>query len=99
MGRAASLSALRLQQNVPNPFNPTTTLAYEIPERGPVRLRVFDVRGRLVQKLMDGVQAAGSHRVVWRGNDVHDRPCSSGVYFYRIDTAGKALTRRMVLIR
>jgi len=90
---------LRLHQNRPNPFNPATTIAYEIAEPGWVRLRIFDVRGRLVRQLVDRALAAGPHDVTWMGDDEQRRGVGSGVYFYRLDTARQSLTRRMVLLR
>jgi hypothetical protein len=92
-------AVLRLHQNQPNPFNPTTTIAYEVPARGWARLDVFDVRGRLVHTLMNGIESAGPHRVVWAGDDRHGRRVGSGVYFYRLETGKQSLRRRMVLVR
>lgn len=92
-------AVLRLHQNRPNPFNPTTTITYEIPADSHVRLDVFDVRGRLVRTLTDGLQSAGQHRVVWSGDDRNGVAVASGVYFYRMQTPHQTLRRRMVLVR
>jgi hypothetical protein len=89
-----------LDQNVPNPFNPVTTIGYSIPEEGRVALRVYDVTGRLVRTLVDGHQCAGVSQAIWRGNDNNGAPVASGVYFYRLSTEGEAAqTRKMVLLR
>jgi hypothetical protein len=91
--------ALRLHQNRPNPFNPTTTITYEIPADWRVRLEVFDVRGQLVRTLTDGIQPAGQHHVVWTGDDGNGARVASGVYFYRLQTPQESIRRRMVLVR
>ena len=91
--------AFALRQNVPNPFNPTTTVEYVLPERGSVSLQVFNVNGRLVRSLVEGTQDAGPHRVQWQGDNDDGKRCSSGVYFYRLETPNAVLTRRMVLVR
>jgi hypothetical protein len=95
----ATAPALRLHQNHPNPFNPSTMIRYEIPARGRVRLNVYDVRGRLVRTLANGEQDAGPHQVVWMGDDVKGRRVASGVYLYRLETPNESLRRRMVLVR
>ncbi len=85
---------VRLAQNYPNPFNPTTSITYELPSPGPVRLEVFDATGRSVAVLADGVQPAGRHSVRF---DASGLP--SGLYVYRLQAGGAALTRKMTLIR
>jgi hypothetical protein len=78
----------------PNPFNPVTRITYSLPEAGPVDLSVYDVHGRLVERLVSRVEAAGEHVVEW---DASGRP--SGVYFYRLALGAFSETRRMVLIK
>ena len=90
---------LALAPNVPNPFNPTTTIRFELARAGTVRLALYDVRGQHVRDLVDGVLAAGPHRVAWDGTDAHGRPAASGVYFDRLTSDGRTLTRRMLLVR
>jgi hypothetical protein len=91
--------ALRLHQNLPNPFNPSTVIAFEMPSRGHASLRIYNVQGRLVQTVVDGIANAGLHRVLWTGEDQHGDPVASGVYFYGLETPGGILSRRMVLLR
>ncbi len=86
--------AVAISQNFPNPFNPSTSIQYHIPSAGRVRLEVFDVRGEAVDVLVDGVQSAGDHLVVWRS----DRR-ASGTYFYRLLFGGMSKTRSMLLLR
>ena len=89
-----------LHDNVPNPFNPLTTIRYELPVTAAVSLRIFDVSGRLVAVLKDGeVETAGRHEVVWRGRDRSGRQAAAGVYFYRMEGGGFGQTRRMVLVK
>jgi M6 family metalloprotease-like protein len=91
-----------LYQNHPNPFNPTTTIGYSIAKRGHVRLAVYDVTGRLVRTLVDAEQspAAGGYSVVWDAtNDAGDR-VASGVYFYKLTTAGDyQAVKKLVLLK
>ena len=92
-------STFTLENNYPNPFNPSTTIRYNIPAAGYVRLRVFDVVGREVASLVDGVQSAGSYAVNWHGTDDAGRSVASGVYFYTLESLGQQTTKRMVLLK
>jgi hypothetical protein len=89
----------RLYQNSPNPFNPSTTIRFDLPSAGPVRLAIYDVGGRLVRHLAQGQLPAGTHTVVWDGRDSAGRGVSSGAYFARVEASGKVATVRMGLIR
>jgi hypothetical protein len=84
----------RLDQNYPNPFNPVTTIRYAVPQPGAVRLEVFDVLGRRVALLADGVRQAGEHTAVF---DAALLP--SGLYLYRLQSGGRISTRTMMLVR
>ena len=98
---AATPGAFRLHGNLPNPFNASTTIAFDLPETLPVRLVVYDLLGRRVRILHGGeALAAGHHRSSWDGLDGEGRPVASGVYLYRL-TAGADFTAagRMALIR
>ena len=89
-----------LYQNVPNPFNPTTVIMYDVPERGGhVTLRIYDVAGRLVRTLVDGPQAAGEKRVTWNGRNDHGSNVATGVYFYRMTAPGFETTKKMVMLQ
>jgi hypothetical protein len=87
-----------LHQNVPNPFNPTTTIRFDLAQAGRVELRVFDVAGRLVRTLASGVHEPGRHTMVWNGLDTGGRRVASGVYFYRLDAPEFVATRKLVLL-
>jgi choice-of-anchor B domain-containing protein len=91
--------ANRLHANVPNPFNPSTRIAFELASPGPARLAVFDARGRLVRSLARGWLAAGAHERVWDGRDESGHAVASGVYLYRLDAPGFEAARRMLLVK
>ncbi len=91
--------AYALHGNVPNPFNPTTSIAFDLPKSSDVRLEVFDMLGRHVRTLEDSRFSAGSYNVVWDGRDSNGRETSSGVYLYRIDAGDFKASRRMLLIK
>jgi len=88
-----------LSQNFPNPFNPVTTIRFELPAALDVRLSVFDVRGREVAVIAEGRMCAGSHAGVWDGRNDNGHAVASGVYWYRLEAAGKTLSRKMVLLK
>jgi len=89
-----------LAQNFPNPFNPSTVICYDVPVGGGrVSLRIYDVGGRLVRTLVDGVETAGRKAVTWRGRDNRGQRVSTGVYFYRMTAPGFEKTRKMVLLK
>ncbi len=87
-----------LEQNFPNPFNPSTTIAFSIAEPGRVRLGIYDVAGRLVRTLVDERTSADHYIVEWDGYDNRGARVSSGVYFYRIVAGKHTQTRKMVLV-
>ncbi len=92
-----------LSQNFPNPFNPTTTIAFEIPRdpgvREPVNLAVYDIRGRLVRTLIDSPLKPGRHIVAWDGLDDGGKKVQSGIFLYRLRTGKGALTRKMTILK
>ena len=88
-----------LRQNYPNPFNPDTWISYELPEPGPVTVKIYNITGQLVKALVDEEQAPGDYRVRWSGRDLHGAPVASGVYFCRLKAGAFNRTIRMVLVR
>ncbi|GEM_PF-949270 len=86
--------------NFPNPFNPQTTIVYELPEAGNVTLRIYDLQGRLVRTLLTSEAVpVGRHEVVWRGQDGAGRALATGVYFCRIQVGDRTLVRRITLAK
>jgi hypothetical protein len=97
-GSSGALPAqVTLRGNYPNPFNPSTTIAFELPRAMDVRLSVYDIRGRLVRSLLDESLAAGANEVLWDGNNNSGGPVASGMYLYRLETPEGARTGRMTL--
>ena len=94
-----AVTALRLHPNQPNPFNPLTTLRFDVPLGGRARLDVYDVAGRLIRVLVEGERAAGSHEAVWDGRDSAGRAMASGSYFARLEAGDEVETVRMSLVR
>jgi hypothetical protein len=91
---------LRLSQNVPNPFNPLTSIRCHLPEPEAIHLRMFDLSGHLVKTLLAGdILPAGSHDVTWNGLDKSGREVAAGVYFYRLKAGGLSETKRMTLVK
>jgi Bacterial Ig-like domain/FG-GAP-like repeat/FlgD Ig-like domain len=88
-----------LLQNHPNPFNPSTTIAFTLATPAQVELTIFDARGARVTTLAHGAYPAGTTDVRWNGTDSDGRPVSSGVYFCRLATGREVLTRKMVLLK
>jgi hypothetical protein len=83
-----------LQQNYPNPFNPTTIIKYQLPKSSYVTLKVFDLLGREISILVDGLKEAGFHEASLDGSQL-----TSGVYFYRLQAGSFIETRKLVLLR
>ncbi|MGD9548539.1 MAG: FlgD immunoglobulin-like domain containing protein [Candidatus Krumholzibacteriia bacterium] len=85
---------------VPNPFNPTTTVAFELPTQEAVSLHVFDLQGRLVRTLLRSeVVPQGRHEAKWDGRDASGRQAASGTYFFRLEAGGQIETKRAVLVK
>ncbi len=93
-------SVTALVGNAPNPFNPATTISFNLAGDEAVSLHVYDLSGRMVRTLVSGdVMAQGRHDVVWRGRDDRGRQVASGMYLYRMQAGGVVETRRMALIK
>ena len=90
---------LSLGSPFPNPFNPTVSIPFTVPETGHVALTVYNVQGQVVRRLVDGAREAGTQAVAWDGRDELGRPAASGVYLCRLTTTAGARVRRMLLVR
>jgi len=84
----------KLNQNYPNPFNPITTIEYEMPQNGNVNVSIYDIKGELVEKLIDGYNTTGKYSIQWNPKNI-----SSGQYFYQISVDGFVQTKKMVLLK
>jgi hypothetical protein len=98
-GPASAPRELALYQNVPNPFNPSTTITFDLPRRDQVQLLIFDLNGRLVRELVSQVLDPGSHAVIWNGRDNEGIETNSGVYFARLNVGEWSSTRKLLLVR
>ncbi len=83
-----------LDQNFPNPFNPSTKIIFNLPKSSNVKLAVYDIQGKLLKTLVEGELTAGSYRVEWNAKDY-----PSGIYFYRLETKGFNESKRMMLVK
>jgi hypothetical protein len=88
-----------LEQNVPNPFNPATTIRFSLARAGRASLAIYDVAGRLVRRLVDEERAAGRHEVRWDGRDARGHRVASGIYFYRLEAGDRLAIRKMALMK
>lgn len=85
--------------NYPNPFNPSTTIAFSVPEAGKVRLTVYNIRGQRVRDLIDDSMMRGFHKVIWDGKDNGKHSVSSGLYFVRIDTGNNTVIKKVMMLK
>jgi hypothetical protein len=96
---ATAALGLTLHQNVPNPFNPMTTIRYDLPSAVRVQLSIVDVSGRRVRTLVDELQTPGSRDAIWNGRDDAGGAVASGVYFYVLEAGKQRLTKKLVLLK
>ena len=112
MGRVASMKRIAavgeiedlpavyaLGQNEPNPSDMRAAIRFDLPKLGVVSLKILDAEGRLVKTLVNGVQPAGRHSVIWLGDDDRENTVGSGIYFVRIETGGLVDTEKMILLQ
>ncbi len=94
-------AGLALEQNRPNPFNPSTSISFSLPGEfaGEVTLTILDLRGRLVRTLFRGQRAGGRFTVLWDGADRQGRPMASGSYFCRLEAGRTTIVRKLVLLK
>ena len=88
-----------LAQNYPNPFNALTQIRFQLPEQSLVSIKIYNILGQEVKTLIDEVKEAGYHTIIWNGLDKNSQPVSSGIYYYRLQTASFVQTRKMVFLK
>jgi len=97
------LGKLLLNPSSPNPFNPSTTISFTLDADGhqhfPLSLRIFDVEGRQVRKLLDETRHAGTHRVSWDGRDDKGNVLSSGIYLVELESQGIRARSKVTLLK
>jgi flagellar hook assembly protein FlgD len=87
-----------LVQNFPNPFNPETTIQFELPQVSPVKLEIFNILGQKIQTLINETMPAGYHQIAWKGENWRGERVSHGVYFYQLEAVGYFAIRKMVYL-
>tara|TARA_B100000029_G_scaffold416774_1_gene421168 strand:- start:13 stop:948 length:936 start_codon:yes stop_codon:yes gene_type:complete len=99
----ATPTTFSLAQNHPNPFNPSTTISYNVEQSGYVNLKVYDVMGRLVRTLVDNQYVSAGHQagysVLWNGLDNNGQKASAGLYIYRLQSGSMTMTNKMILLK
>ena len=97
--RSGIISGYYLYQNFPNPFNPSTTISFELPVREMVELNIYNSLGQEVSSLINREFNAGTHQVKWNGLDDSGREAPAGVYFYKIQAGNFQVTNKMLLLK
>jgi hypothetical protein len=88
-----------LYHNYPNPFNPTTTIRFDLPKPADVKLEVYNLLGQRMATLINGYQLAGNHTVTWNGKGDEGEDMATGLYLMKLTAGNQILTRKMFLIR
>ncbi len=92
-------AAFLLNQNYPNPFNPDTNISFSMDVANKVEINIYNSRGQLVRKLVDGFFSEGEHLVNWNGKTDEQKMSPSGIYFYRMSNNGVYRHRKMILMK
>ena len=85
--------------NYPNPFNPSTTIEYSLPESGEVEISIYNIKGQKVKQLVRECQEPGTHTILWDGKDTENKSVGSGVYFYIVKTERESLINKMIMLK
>lgn len=89
----------RIEQNYPNPFNPSTLIKYQLPQANKVELKIYNIFGQEVKKLVDKLQDAGYYEIVWNSDNNFGNQVASGVYFYRMHAGSFSETKKLILMK
>jgi hypothetical protein len=98
-GRPELPTKFALHPNYPNPFNPSTTIAYDLPVASQVTLQVYNLLGQQVATLVNGLESAGAKSVVWDGRDESGNPVTTGVYFYQLTAGSFKAGGKMLMLK
>jgi len=85
--------------NYPNPFNPTTTIKYSLPQSGMIQISLYNIKGQWIKDLINEDKIMGNYKLVWDGTDAGGRSVSSGIYFVRAKTAGRYVNHKIMLLK
>ncbi len=94
-----TITKIELHSNFPNPFNPSTTISFSLPKEKNIELTIYNIKGQKVKTLYSGIAEEGKHSMIWKGIDLNGKKVSSGIYFYKLETNNKELTRKMLLLK
>ena len=86
-------------KNYPNPFNPATTISFELNQAQMVSVSIYNIKGQLVRELADDLLESGNHKILWDGKDDNRKPVASGTYFYRVKTETGETIKKMLLLK
>lgn len=89
----------QLNQNFPNPFNPSTTISYLLKKNSEAKLSVYNLKGQLVKTLVNQTVQQGKHSVLWDGTEEFGKQAASSVYFYKLETGDFSQTKKMLLLK
>ena len=92
-------SGFDLLQNYPNQFNQQTMIQFSVPSLSDVSINIYDLNGKLIDVVAQGIYAQGTHSVIWNGMNLNNESVSSGVYLYKLITPNETITRQLTLIR
>ena len=93
------VQSFKLMQNYPNPFNPSTVIEYQIPETAAVKVRIYNLKGQLINEILSETQAAGVHQITWDGTSRDHKRVASGIYLYTVKSGDFILSKRMILLK
>jgi len=94
-----TVAQTRIRGNYPNPFNPSTTIHYDLAQSAPTLIEIYNAKGQLVKTLLNQTQAMGSHRISWNGLDEQGNSVSSGVYYFKLRSGKFSSSKKMVLMK
>jgi hypothetical protein len=95
----ATPNQFQLEQNYPNPFNPSTRIQYGLSERANVQIQIYNLAGQLIKTLLNEAKEPGNYSLDWDGKTDSGYRAASGTYFYRVQAAGQAQTKKMLVLR
>ena len=88
-----------LNGNYPNPFNPTTTISFSLSSEQDIEFTIYNIKGQKIKTLYSGTADVGEHSVIWEGKDTNGKSVSTGIYFYKLKTGKKEISRKMLLLK
>ena len=90
---------MKLHNNYPNPFNPSTTISFDLPRETDVEITVYNIKGQKVKVLTNDHFEKGTHSVIWNGKDNSNKSVASGIYFYKLSAGNETKVNKMLLLK